>query len=255
MRDIVAILPAAGVGSRLFPHGGCKELVHVGSNEVDVDGSPVRTPKAVVEYTMDAIVDAEVDRVVVVTTPRKLNLLSTHLCLTYAGRIDVAYVVGEPPSMAHSIALAGPWTRGTVVVLAMPDSLVYPRDAVRQLLGYHRTSGSEVSLGLFKTNAPSRFGMVHVGPDGAVLEHADKPVTWDGCQMWGLAVWNPTFNDFLQERLAHEPGALPAREPVLGDVFDAFIAAGGLIRGHEIVGGRYADIGTYDDYHHAVRSW
>ena len=64
--------------------------------------------------------------------------------------------------------LARPWLNGETVLFGMPDTIMEPRDCFTSLLEYHRAEEAVLSLGLFPTDNPKKFGMVGTDSDGNV---------------------------------------------------------------------------------------
>lgn len=250
-RPLVGVLPAAGRGSRLLAHGGEKELLPVGHRVVDGPNGPMRTPRRVIEYVCDSMIAAGVTRIVVITSPVKIDRIAEHLASVYEASADVAHVVlNDSPSMPHSIASAHAWLEGADVVMGMPDTIPMPGDSFTQLLSAYRRTDADLSLGLYRTDTPHRFGMVEIDDDERVIAHADKPTTWSGDLTWGIAAWNPRFTELIQRVVRNHPDG--ARELPLGGAFDEAMVLDYDVRGHPLDGGRYHDIGDYDAYQATV---
>lgn len=152
--------------------------------------------------------------------------------------------------MAHSIDLAYDWVKSSTVVMGMPDTIVSPSNCIKQLVEQHRRDSAELSLGLFPTDKPHKFGMVKTDTDANITYHQDKPTRTDAKSMWGVAVWEPSFTQLLHDQTREAPASV--KEMALGDVFDAMMQQGKTCKAYPITDGRYYDIGTYDDYRRAV---
>ena len=62
-------------------------------------------------------------------------------------------------------------------------------------------------LGTFPTDHPELVDMVASDPHGWVTEIAIKPAETALKRCWGIAVWRPSFTDFMHRWLAgDEPG-------------------------------------------------
>lgn len=249
MSKIVGIIPAAGIGSRLFPYNGGKELLPVGSQLITVDGKKEERPKIVSQYVIEAMAEAGVEHIIIVTRPTKHSLMGLHLDGSQYG-VHISYIIQHPISMAHSIDLAYDWVKSSTVVMAMPDTIVLPNNCIKQLLEHHRKDGAELSLGLFPTNKPYKFGMVKTDADANIVCHQDKPTHTDAKTMWGVTAWEPSFTELLHKQTQKIPA--PEKEMALGDVFDVMIQQGKICKAYPIAKGKYYDIGTYDDYKRAM---
>lgn len=248
MNKLIGIIPAAGNGTRLFPYNGGKELLPVGSQHAP-EGDQTERPKIVSQYVIDAMAEAGVKRIIIVTRPTKHALMGLHLDGSQYG-VHISYIVQHPISMAHSIDLAYEWVKSSTVVMGMPDTIVSPGNSAKQLIEHHTRSGADLSLGLFPTDKPYKFGMVKTDKESNIIYHEDKPNHTDATHMWGLAVWSPSFTQTLHEYIQQTPSS--EREMALGDVFDVMRDQGKLCKAHPITDGKYYDIGTYDDYKRAI---
>lgn len=248
-KRLVGIIPAAGAGSRLFPYNGGKEILPVGSQHITVNGKRLERPKIVSQYVVEAMAAAGVEHIIIVTRPTKHALMGLHLDGSQYG-VHISYIVQHPVSMAHSIDLAYEWVKSSTVVMGMPDTIVSPSDCIKQLVEHYRKDNAELSLGLFPTDKPYKFGMVKTDANATITYHQDKPKHTDATSMWGLAVWEPSFTELLHVQVRTMPA--PDKEMALGDVFDVMMQQGGNCKAYPIVDGTYYDIGTYDDYKRAV---
>jgi glucose-1-phosphate thymidylyltransferase len=247
MQTLFGVIPAGGRGSRLAPYPGPKELFPLGWQPYAVNGQVHRRPKVVSQYVVEGMVAAGATHLLVIVGEHK------HDVLRYYGSGErfgarIAYLFQEEPlGMVNAIDQAYPWIRGARVVFGMPDSIVHPPDAFTRLLAAHRAAPADLSLGLFTTDRPNKFGMVDVDAAGHVIAHVDKPAQTALTLMWGFAVWEPSFTELIHElgrgcRRADRPSEL-----VLGDVIDEALARGMRVTGHHLADGFYIDIGTYDE--------
>lgn len=249
MRDVIGIIPAAGEGSRLFPYNGGKELLPVGSQYITINGKREERPKIVSQYAIEAMAEAGVRHIIIVTRPTKHSLMNLHLDGSQYG-VHISYIIQHPQSMAHSIDLAYEWVKSSTVVMAMPDTIISPRNCIKQLLTRHTKNDAELSLGLFPAEKPEKAGMIKTDEAGNITYHKDKPAQTDATLMWGITAWGPGFTQLLHEHVQH--AAPTEKEMALGDVFDVMIGRGASCKAYQIEGGKYYDIGTYDDYKRAT---
>lgn len=249
MNKVVGIIPAAGMGTRLFPYNGGKELLPVGSQHIAIDGEEEERPKIVSQYVIEAMAEAGVEHIIIVTRPAKHSLMGLHLDGSQYG-IHISYIIQHPVSMAHSIDLAYDWVKSSTVVMGMPDTIMSPSNCVKQLLEHHHRDGAELSLGLFPTDKPHKFGMIKTDANANIIYHQDKPARTDAKTMWGITAWEPSFTKLLHEQTRKLPAS--DKEMALGDVFDVMMQQGKICKAYPIAEGRYYDIGTYDDYKRAI---
>lgn len=249
MNKLVGIIPAAGTGSRLFPYNGGKELLPIGSQYSVINDKKQVRPKIVSQYVIEAMARAGVKHIIIITRPSKNALMGLHLDGAQYG-VNISYIVQHPASMAHSIDLAYDWVKSATVVMGMPDTIITPSDCVEQLISHHREDNTELSLGLFPTDKPHKFGMIKTDSHANIVYHKDKPVQTEAKLMWGLAVWEPAFTELLHEQVQESSNS--DKEMALGDVFDVMIQQEKTCKAYTITDGKYYDIGTYDDYKRAM---
>ncbi len=247
--NLVGVLPAAGRGSRLGAIPSSKEIMPLGfghAPDTRIGWQPLTT----IERHLAGFRAAGVDKVVIVLGPGKSDIME-YLRSGQQHGLSISYAFQETPrGMPFALDLARPWSGEAQTIFAMPDTLVEPYDAVARLSRQHRKSGADVSLGLFETNNPSKFGMVDIDADGRALAFVDKPKATSLRWMWGLAVWSPEFAGFMADML----GAVPADAPevVLSDVFAAAMREGMRIDGVPLTRCRYNDIGTPEEFQEVV---
>jgi glucose-1-phosphate thymidylyltransferase len=245
MEPLLGLIPAGGKGSRLAPYPGPKELFPIGWQPFAVNGEVRRRPKVISQYVVESMVLAGVPQILMIVGEQKYDLLRYYGCGERFGT-QIGYLFQErPESMLHAIDLAYSWARGGRVVFGMPDTIIYPPDAFCRLLAQHRERAADLSLGLFATERPEKFGMVEVDADGRVISHVDKPRQTSLTLMWGCAVWESSFTQLLHE--VRLQGKAQGSEMVFGDAIDAALARGMRVAGCHFADGFYVDIGTYDE--------
>lgn len=233
----VGVIPAAGLATRLLPLAYPKELLPI--TYAESGGRLV--PRPVLQASLDQMRRARVHECVIVIAEWKLELVRVFGDGS-ALDMSLAYVVrGVPRGLADAVDAATPWLEGRDVVLALPDTLIAPDDALARVRAEREATGADVVLGVFPTAHPEQLGPVRVANGGHVLEVLDKPATTDLRNTWGLAVWSPHFTDLL----AREVAAAPAdAKPVLGAMFQRAIELGLSVRAVEFAAGHFLDVGT-----------
>ena len=250
---VIGLIPAAGAASRLWHLPTSKELLPLGFMHHEEEGKARRIPKVISHYLLDQFALAEIRQVIMILTREKLDILQYYDSGNKLG-MDIGYVcVDKSISMPHSIARAHAWHQDRTIAFGMPDTIFSPPDAVRKLFEFHRQQNADLSLGLFRTQEPWRFGMVEMDDAQQVIQCIDKPSETFLEWMWGIACWEPTFSDMLLDRVAsfEEVGK---EEIVLGDIFQAAIEANLRVFGLPFDGGEYLDIGTSEAYEQAIVS-
>ncbi|MFL6130182.1 MAG: sugar phosphate nucleotidyltransferase [Mycobacteriales bacterium] len=237
--SVVGVLPAAGLASRLRPFRYPKELLPV-AYEVEGEDAGALRPRAVVEYSVAALVRAGVPRCVAVVAPWKLDVVR------YLGGgedlgISMSYVLQEEArGLPWAVDLAYPWTGGCDVVMVLPDTVIRPPDFLATTLRRHQESGADLTLAVFPTTEPQRLGpVVHQG--GVVTAVVDKPARAPADNTWGAAVWGPAFSELLHLAVVESPA--DAGEMPLGNCFQAAVDKGLDVRAVD-VDGSFCDVGT-----------
>lgn len=236
---MIGIIPSAGLGSRLQPLGFSKELLPVGTR---FDGG-IQKPKAVGEYLMDRMVAAGADRICMVISPLKTDILR-YFGADYEGA-SLAYVVQPRPSgLCDAIFRALPLIRSDEdVLVGLPDTIWFPET------GYRSLPDGEASFLLFPVDHPEQFDAVVTDRARRVLEIQVKQPGVETSWVWG-AFKMPgetlkTLGELWLER--------DRSDEYFGTLFNAWLARGG-----DAVGVRsgtcYLDTGTFEGFRQATRT-
>jgi glucose-1-phosphate thymidylyltransferase len=233
MKEIIGLIPAAGQGTRLglpFP----KELWPL----------PGQTNYIPVAFrSVEVLLAAGVRQIVIVTSPEKPAIMR------YFGdgtRFGAQFIYmcqeaqpggGKSAGLSQALDCAYPVTAGKHVAFVMPDTYVHPTDSMTQMLS--RMDANDLTLGLFATDKPHKFGMVRMN-GSRVYEIIDKPSRTDLKLMWGIILWSPRFSDFFHDRMCRDATDFAT-------VMNSAVADKLDVRAIEIADGRYIDFGTYDD--------
>jgi hypothetical protein len=154
MTERRGLIPAAGKAERFG--GVMKELL------------PISEGRALINRTYDALINGGCSDILIVTSLSKISAIAATLpgC-TY--RIQAGQTL-------WSAILESLDTEARRTCFAMPDTY-FPEDA------FERDFPAELTLGVFHTDKPERFGMVR---DRYIV---DK-MAGDPGQAWGVAVWS-----------------------------------------------------------------
>jgi glucose-1-phosphate thymidylyltransferase len=238
---LVGLLPAAGKGSRLWPYRYPKELYPVALVPAP-DGRGVH-PHPVCQYALEAMHLAGAAQAVVVVSDEKFEMLRLLGDGAHLG-LSLCYVhQREARGLPAAIACASPWLGTADVVMALPDTLVLPVDALKRVHEARRLQGRDLMLAVFPTLEPERLGPVEIGPDGAVDRIHDKPGHRQIMNTWGMLAWSHAFTEFCCAWDARLTEAGTA-EGVLGHAMEAARAEGMAVGAVAFEDGAFADIGT-----------
>ncbi len=249
----VAIIPAAGKGSRLSPFPCPKELFPVGYQDIKIDGKTEKRPKVISQYLVENLVAAGAERIFIILGEGKHDIMRYYGDGKRFGT-NITYLYQEELcGMPAAIDLARCWMKEDTVLFGMPDTIIEPRDNFETLLRYHHEQQAVLTLGLFPTDNPTKFGMVELDDNANVTHTIDKPKATNLENMWGTACWSPEFTQLIDEFL--NKNAYRGQEIVLGDVFDYALELKLKVKGLVFQDGQYIDIGTTNELNQALKQF
>jgi glucose-1-phosphate thymidylyltransferase len=246
--ELVGLVPAAGRARRLGPLPCSKEVLPIGVRAT-ADGPVVRVA---CDCLLDALRMAGVARTVIVLREDKWDV-ARHLGSGEGRGFPISYLsLADSASLPESLDCAGPFLRGERVALGFPDVQLGPADSLARVAARQEETGSDLVLGLFPAERPETTDMVEVDAAGRVVRIEVRPRETALRLCWLLAVWGPAFTEHLHEvvesarrRDAFEGYA--AGELQIGAVVAGALERGLDVRGIEIAGGWFRDIGTPED--------
>ncbi len=232
---MIGIIPAAGAGQRIQPLGCSKELLPVGSRQVD----GIERPKAVAEYLVERMIAAGAEQICMVISAEKSDIVRYFAERDYAA--EIFYVVQQTPrGLCDALFRGEPFARShDRVLIGLPDTIWFPENAYRPSVD----SRAEVDLVLFPVVDPSAFDAVVCDDDGEVSGVEVKQADAHSCWVWGAV--STTGKAFRQLKLLWE--ARHRADEYLGHLLNAYIGAGNRVhatRSGEI----YMDVGTLPGY-------
>ncbi|PTX21365.1 glucose-1-phosphate thymidylyltransferase [Pontibacter mucosus] len=251
--DVVGIVPAAGVGSRLSPLPCSKELFPVGFEAHPEHGTP--HPKAVSQYLLEHMQRSGARQVFVILRKGKWDIPNYYGDGSQLG-LQLAYLIMQKPyGSPFSVDQAYSFVRQQRVVFGFPDILIEPENAFERLLQRQEQTGADVVLGCFKVPYPHKWDMVELQETGAVQAILPKPANSNLTLGWAIACWGPRFTEFMHTYLQKVEEHLIARggELSMGEVVQAAINARLLVQSEVFDNGTCLDVGTPEDLQAAIR--
>jgi glucose-1-phosphate thymidylyltransferase len=231
------LIPAAGLGSRIQPLAFSKELLPLGSRR---DGE-VERPRAVSEHLVDRMIMAGADRLCIVISPGKSDIVEYYGA--GVGEASIAYVVQPAPvglcdAIFRALPLIG---EDEQVLVGLPDTLWFPEHGLRLL------DDAGLSFLLFPVDRPELFDAVTTDDQGRVLSIEVKQGAPSSSWIWGAfkirgAVLRALFRLWRERDQA---------DVYLGTLVNAYLARGGAARGVR-AGSAYVDVGTLHGYREAM---
>ncbi len=242
---MIGIIPAAGVGQRIQPLGCSKELLPVGSRMVD----GVQRPKAVSEYLVERMIAAGVERICMVISAEKSDIVRYYAERDYAA--EIFYVVQQSPAgLCDALFRVEPFVKDDEqVLIGLPDTIWFPENAYRLAVELD----DAVTLVLFPVRNPAVFDAVVWDEQGYVEKVLVKQSNPSSHWVWGAV----TARGAAYRALKHLWEARHREDEYLGHLLNAYIQAGNPVRVLSL-GEHYMDVGTLEGYHAAqdyLRRW
>jgi dTDP-glucose pyrophosphorylase len=155
---------------------------------------------------------------------------------------EIFYVVQrEPRGLCDAIFRAAPFARRhEKVLIGLPDTIWFPENAFLSALDF---TDCDLNLVLFPVRDPSCFDAVLSDELGYVQEVQVKRPQPGSRWIWGAVT--ATGECFYQLKLLWE--SRRPRDEYLGDLVNAFLAGGRVVRGRRC-GEIYMDVGTLEGY-------
>jgi glucose-1-phosphate thymidylyltransferase len=228
--DVIGLVPAAGLATRIGPLPFSKELFPIMSQK---DGQAAR-PRAVCEFLLSNMRTSGISKVHIIVRKGKWDIPSY-------------LVMGHSYGVPYTLNQAYSHVSDHRVALGFPDTVFFETDAYRKCLVRQGESGADVVLGLFPAARPEHTDMVDIDDMGHVSRIVVKPAETDLELAWAIAVWTPCFTEFMHKYLAthlNEAGTRP--ELFVGDVVQAAIERGLRVEGVPVSDRSFLDIGTPD---------
>jgi len=159
---------------------------------------------------------------------------------------EIFYVVQpRPQGLCDALFRVAPFARRhEQVLIGLPDTIWFPENAYLPALDFER---ADVNLVLFPVENPSAFDAVVCDELGYVEQVQVKRAKADSHWIWGAVT--STGECFYRLKLLWE--ARRRQDEYLGDLLNAFLAAGNIVRGQSC-GEVYMDVGTLEGYRVAL---
>jgi glucose-1-phosphate thymidylyltransferase len=245
--ELVGVIPAAGRAERIQPVPCSKELIPIGMIPADGNGRP--RVRVAMSHLLESFHGVGVQKAFVVLRKGKWDI-PNYFGAGMTNGIRLAYLVTEIlDGVPFSVDQAYPYVqKGDLVLFGFPDIVYQPINAFDALIKRHRSSDSDITLGLFPSSNSSTMDMVKPTPNGGVVEIQIKPSQTALEYTWIIAVWGKRFFDFmhtyLQDRRSLDCGGEGLRELQMGDVINQGLSMGQKVSSVTFPKGRCQDIGT-----------
>ena len=222
------VVLAGGTGSRLFP------LTKITNKHL----LPVYD-KPMIYYPIQALVDAGIEDILVVTGGRNagdfLRLLANgkEFGLTH---LDYTYQEGEG-GIAEALGLAHHFGAGHRICVILGDNII--EGSIREAVEDFRKQPSGAKILLKQVTDAERFGVADIA-DGKILGIEEKPKQpKSDLAVTGIYMYDETVFDKVQQLKRSDRGELE-----ITDVNNAYIAEGGMTFAY--LEGWWTDAGTFE---------
>lgn len=248
--NVVAIIPAAGFASRLPGLNGSKEMIPVGTMVDPISHEII--PKPVCLYLLEKYRKAGITDCIIVLRENKKDIQEFFGSGERIG-VNLQYqTIGQSCGTACTINQAHAEIKSAYVALGFPDILFSPEDGFGLILKKLKSMKVDVVLGLFPADRPEKVDMVDMSENQFVRNIIIKPEKTYLKLTWGIAVWRPSFTQFLYEYLSKLQRIEIGHEVHIGEVMNAAIHSGLSVVGEQVSNQPYLDIGTPDDLTRAL---
>lgn len=178
-----------------------------------------------------------------VISAEKADIIRYYAEQNYAA--EIFYLVQrKPQGLCDALFRAAPFARShQEVLIGLPDTIWFPENAYLPSLDLEQT---DVNLVLFPVPNPAAFDAVVCDEQGYVKEVQVKTDAAASNWIWGAVT--TTGDSFHRLKLLWE--SRHRTDEYLGDLMNAFIAAGNIVRGRHC-GEVYMDVGTLEGYRKA----
>ncbi len=248
-RDVVALIPAAGSGTRIAPIPGSKEVFPIGFANVEGDKPQV---KVVSQYLFDRMVAGGVGQGIIVLRDGKWDIPAYFGDGEPAGMKLCYVVVGQTLGPPDTLDRAYAFVRHNVIAFGFPDIILGPPDVFDRLLRRMHDGDVDVVLGLYDVADPHQSDFVELDEEYHVLDIHLKDATSTLPHCWGCAVWGPAFTEFMHDAVqehrdstAGSFGTIDAGGDLpMGQVFKQAVSAGLKVVGLPFEGQHWTDVGN-----------
>lgn len=243
MIDVIGLVPAAGLATRLSPLPCSKEMLPIGLSKATTGEVPVPTVAA--SYLLKKFLKAGVRKAFFIIRKGKWDIPQ------YFGdgslvQMNLGYLImGDPYGVPFTLDQAFPFVEDKIVIFGFPDILFFEELAYLALLERQNNRAADLVLGLFPVGRHPKADRVDREENGKILNVLSNSTRLDLPYTWGIAVWTPVFTKFIHEftdKFRKEPDE--RSEVSISQVVQEGIRCGLNIQGCIVSQVPFLDIGT-----------
>lgn len=156
------IIPAAGTGTRLFPHTHTKP-----KSMVYIAGKPI------IGHILDRMIDLEPEEVILIVGYRK-ELLEPYVEENYGHVFNIRFVdQDERLGLGHSIYLAKDAVGESDIMIALGDMIF--KSGYLDFFKQHKNNGyCSGSIGVKEVDEPQKYGIVELEPESSCIKQLEE---------------------------------------------------------------------------------
>lgn len=238
-KNKIAIIPAAGKGSRLgLPFS--KELLPIFTKD---------SYYPIIQSSIDNLKKIGIYDFIFIVNSKKSDIIDF---LGNGERFDCIfkYVIQNiPQSLPHAIFEAVRTIKDEEVYFLMPDTLIEPTGFL-DFFEKNKSLSHQVNLGCFITQRPDKFAMVKTDKNNNVLFMEEKNTNSRLEYMWGFWHWKKDFSSFIRGYDFNRPTQVKS-ELTLSAVADLFVQKKQIFA-VKMNNYTYRDLGTIDEINNYI---
>lgn len=235
------VIPAAGKGTRMEPFTNAypKELLPVGE-------------KAVIHHAIEDMKEAGIDDICIVVGWKQ------HAIMDYLGSgeelgVQLTYVVqDERDGLAGAVKAAEHYVKDESFAVVLGDNYVDDKAALKDLISFHEAEGFDATIGTFRPEDVTSYGVLETGEGNKVKGMVEKPSEDEApsnIAISGMYVFEPDIFSSIEEVDRDEEG-----EYQLTDAIDILRQRNDSVGYKDIIGTRI-DVGTPERLREANREF
>jgi len=248
--EIIGLIPAGGIGSRLGKSPCSKEIFPV---PLSINDKISVVSENLIHYFK--LVD--ITRIYFILRKGKWDIPEFYGDGSAFG-VNIGYLIMNLPfGTPFTIDQAYPFINNKIVALGFPDILFKPENAYAALSEKLINGESDVVLGLFPITSYLKWDMVEFDKNNRVKNIVIKQDRPDLKLGWTNVMWKPGFTEFMHGYLKNFIGKYPdgmfklpdnsLRELYVGDIIQEAILQGMKVDYVKFNDGQSIDLGTPDD--------
>jgi glucose-1-phosphate thymidylyltransferase len=255
--EVIGLIPAAGLASRLAALPCSKEIFPIGYHAMGGIGD--MKLRVASDFLLERMRIADINKAFFIIREGKWDIPEYFGDGSSVG-VNLAYLMMNLPyGSPYTLDQAWPFVQEARIALGFPDIIFEPEDAYVKLLAHQQSTRADVVLGLFPSEQPYKMDMVETDISGNVQRILIKPQDTSLRYCWMIAVWNSNFTRFMHaylEQQCHSSSkslwSKSVREIYVGDVIKAAIKVGLRVESETFPSGHCIDLGTPEDLSRAM---